>query len=118
MGCSIDDVPVLEVLGQLGQVSLFLLPCMAILDVLAGANNDKRRILVLDLTAGQRISPSERTGDQTLLQFGKDELAILLGRSSVYSVAARSSAEDGTRDSVQAEWGDNAPEPENESSAG
>lgn len=76
---SVDDVPALQVLSQLRQVALLLLPCVTILDVLSGANDNKRRVLVLDLTAGLRISSGKGTGHEALLQLGKDELSVLLG---------------------------------------
>ncbi|KAI6754195.1 hypothetical protein HG530_012709 [Fusarium avenaceum] len=75
---SVDNVPTLQVLGQLRQVALLLLPCVAILDLLSGADDNKRGILVLDLTAGLRISSGEGAGHEALLQLSKDKLAILL----------------------------------------
>lgn len=70
----VDNVPVLQVIRQLGQISLLLLPYVAILDMLSRANYNKRRVLVLDLTTSLRVSSSKEPATKLSCSLAKINL--------------------------------------------
>lgn len=112
----VNDIPADQVVGQLSQVALLALPLVVAAVADTTADDDERNIGSLDGASGGDFVLGKRLGHEVLLELGLDELAALVSRTTVDTILAGASVEDGTKVTLDTERRDNTEAPENEAS--
>jgi len=112
----VDNIPALEVLCDMGQVSLLLLPNAVFPDINTRADDCQLGPpFLLNGSRSHDVPFGHRVGDQRLLKLGLDVLSSLVRRSSIHAVLSSTALEYCCRGTVESERGDDTPCPEKKS---